>query len=456
MDNYGLLTLLPAVLVIVFAIISKRTTEPLLLGCIVSYVIIYGQHFVQPLVDCLFAVVTDYDNVWLILVCGLFGSLVALLNASRGTQAIARAIGRVCKSGKSTLLMSWILGIIIFVDDYMNIMTISSCMRKLCDKNKVPRESLAYVIDSTGAPACVILPFSTWAIFYAGAFYEQEAIQALGYGSAMATYIRTIPFMFYAIAALIIVPLFICGIIPQWGPMKKAYIRTRTTGTVFSEASRRFNMDEAEEKQAGCDTHIIDFVIPMALLIVITIVLDDILMALLAAILACMVMYIPRKVVTAGQFCDLWIKGFADMVPSLVIIVAALMMRQASSDLNLPDYVVNIVMPYVGQNTFPAVAFLVVSVLAFITGSNWGIPAVCAPIIIPLGAAVGADLLLVMAAIVSGGVFSSHACFYSDATVMTSTSCKIENMEHAATQLPYALLALAISFVAFLICGFVF
>lgn len=351
--------------------------------------------------------------------------------------------------------MAWVLGIIIFVDDYMNIMTISSCMRKLTDRHKVPRESLAYVIDSTGAPACVILPFSTWAIFYAGAFYEQESIQALGYGNAMSTYIRTIPFMFYAIIALAIVPLFIYGLIPRWGAMKKAYARTETNGSVFSEASKRFNLDEDENEDVQHNAHIIDFVIPMALLIVITIALDDILMALLAAIVACLVMYIPRKIIKPGEFCDLWVKGFADMVPSLVIIVAALMMRQASADLNLPNYVVNMVMPYVGKNTFPAVAFLVVSVLAFITGSNWGIPAVCAPIIIPLGAAVGANLLMVMAAIVSGGVFSSHACFYSDATVMTSTSCKIENMEHAATQLPYAMLALALSFGAFLVCGLV-
>lgn len=454
-ENYGLLTLLPAVLVILTAIISKRTTEPLFFGCIISYIIIHGAGFVQPLVDSLFTVIIDYDNAWLILVCGLFGSLVALLNASRGTHAIAKAIGNVCKTGKSTLFMSWILGVIIFIDDYMNIMTISSCMRRISDKNKVPRESLAYVIDSTGAPACVILPFSTWAIFYAGAFYEQEAVQALGYGNAMSTYIHTIPFMFYAIAALVIVPLFIFGIVPQWGTMKKAYHRTLVTGKVFSEESLRYNLDEEEGFSADSKARVVDFLVPMALLIVITILMDDILLALMAAIAACIVLYIPRKIISARDFCELWIKGFADMVPSLAIIVAALMMRQASNDLNLPNYVVDIVMPYVGKNTFPAVTFLVVSVLAFITGSNWGIPAVCVPIIIPLGVAVGANLLLVMAAIVSGGVFSSHACFYSDATVMTSTSCKIENMEHTLTQLPYAMFALGISFFAFLICGFV-
>lgn len=145
MESYGVLTLLPAVLVIAFAVITKRTTEPLLIGSVVSYIIIDGIHFIPYFADAFFSVATDYDNVWLILVCGLFGSLIALLNASKGTHAIAREIGKICKTEKSTLLMSWVLGIIIFVDDYMNIMTISSCMRRISDKNKVPRESLASV-----------------------------------------------------------------------------------------------------------------------------------------------------------------------------------------------------------------------------------------------------------------------------------------------------------------------
>lgn len=452
--NYGLLTLLPAILVIVIAIMTKRTTEPLMIGCLTSYIIIYGIRFVTPMMEAFFDVVTDYDNVWLILVCGLFGSLIALLNASNGTKAIARAIGKICKSGKSTLFMSWILGIVIFVDDYMNIMTISSCMRKISDKNKVPREALAYVIDSTGAPTCVLLPFSTWAIFYAGAFWEQDAVRNLGYSSAIQTYIHAIPYMFYAIAALLVVPLFIFGMIPHLGAMKKAYQRIENAGIVYSEESKQYNLGE-EKGEANGKGHVVDFLLPMILLIIITIWLDDIFLALIAAIIACFVLYIPRKTISIKQFCDLWVHGFADMVPALAIIVAALFMRRASADIFLPDYVVSHVMPYVDVKSFPAVAFLVVSALAFITGSNWGIPAVCAPIIIPLGAACGANILLVMAAIVSGGVFSSHACFYSDATVMTSTSCSIENMEHASTQLPYAIISLAISFIAFLLFGMI-
>ena len=457
--GYGILTLLPAILVIVTAVKTKRTTEALLIGVIVSYLIICisgGENFITTVTDSFFSVVTDYDTMWLVVVCGLFGSLIALINKARGTHAFARFLGKICKTEKSTLFVAWILGIIIFIDDYMNILTVSACTKKLADKRKAPREALAYIIDSTGAPVCVLLPFSTWAIFFSGVFYEQESIQALGYGSAIQTYIHTIPYMFYAIAAVLIVPLFIFGVVPKLGAMKKAYERTRLTGRVYSEASERFNQKEEETSESiDSGANIWDFILPIVVMIVVQFVADDMFIALIASILVCGILYIPRKKMSGGQFCDLWIQGFADLMPSLAIIIAALFMRQASEDLMLSEYVIGIIEPLVSARLFPMIAFITVAGLGFITGSNWGIPAVCAPIIIPLGAAVGANLLLVMAAIVCGGTFCSHACFYSDATVLTSSVCGIENMEHVYTQIPYAVLALVISCAAFLIAGLV-
>lgn len=457
--GYGILTLLPAVLVIVTAVKTKRTTEALLIGVIVSYLIICisnGENFVTTITNSFFSVVTDYDTMWLVIVCGLFGSLIALIDKAKGTHAIARFLGKICKTEKATLLVAWILGIIIFIDDYMNILTVSACTKKLSDERKSPREALAYIIDSTGAPVCVLLPFSTWAIFFSGVFYEQESVRNLGYGSAIETYIHTIPYMFYAIAAVVIVPLFIFGIVPKIGAMKKAYDRTRLTGRVYSELSERLNQ-KAEDSIEAIDfkANIWDFVLPIATMIVVQLVMGDMFIALIASILVCGILYIPRKKMGGGQFCDLWIQGFADLVPSLAIIIAALFMRQASEDLMLSEYVIGIIEPLVSAKLFPMIAFIAVSCLGFITGSNWGIPAVCAPIIIPLGAAIDANLLLVMAAIVCGGTFCSHACFYSDATVLTSSVCGIENMDHVYTQLPYAILALVISCVAFLAAGLI-
>lgn len=456
--TYVIITLLPALLVIVIAIKSRRTTEALLGGCVASYAIIAvrtRQNLVSLMVNSFFSVLTDYDTIWLIVVCGLFGSLIAVINAAQGTHAIANLLGKICKTQRSTLFVSWLLGIIIFVDDYMNIMTISACTKKLSDRRKIPRESLAYVIDSTGAPVCVLLPFSTWAIFFAGVFYENQEIIDLGFGSAMSTYIHAIPYMFYAIIAVLMVPLFIMGVVPKIGAMKKAYQRVDETGMVYSEASEKYNK-EKNEKSSLPNSNIWDFIIPIATMIVVQLVTNDMFVAVVGAILIAAAIYLPGKKRKADDFCDLWAQGFADSVSALMIIVAALWMRQASADLNLPTYVIGIVEPFVNAKIYPMIAFIVVAVLGFITGSNWGIPAVCAPIIIPLGAAAGSNLLIVIAAIVCGGTFCSHACFYSDATVITSNTCGIENMDHVNTQLPYAILSAVLACVAFLIAGFIF
>ena len=177
--------------------------------------------------------------------------------------------------------------------------------------------------------------------------------------------------------------------------------------------------------------------------------------SLIVALLVCVFLYLPRKVISIDKFCDLWIKGFGDLVPTLAIMLFAFYMKQACADINLPVFILSYASKYVSTKSFPALAFLLVSALAFITGDNWGVPAICVPIIIPLGAACHANMLLVMGAVVSGGVFCSHACFYSDATVLTATCCEIDNMSHSVTQLPYALLSFALSFVMYILVGFI-
>lgn len=451
--DYGILTLVPALVVLVLGILTKRTTESLFIGSILAYIIIGGTKFLSLLVEAVFSVMTNYDDAWLIFVCGLFGSFIALLEKSKGTDAVGVLIGKACKKERHTLIGSFFLGILIFVDDYLNIMTIGSCMRKACDKQRIPRESLAYIIDSTGAPVCILLPFSTWAIFYANTFYKEESVKALNLGSAMDTYIHALPYMFYAIIALVIVFLFAYGIFPKIGQMKKAYERVKEGGKTYSKESECLNMDS--DDYIDENSNILDFLLPIVVLIVITIVYGDILYALIDAMAVCFIMYIPRKRIKIAEFFEVIVSGFQSTIPALAIILFALVMRNALGDLNMPNYVVNAVLPYVNSNTFPAIAFAVVGTVAFFTGSNWGTPAICAPIVLSVASACGANILLVMAAIACGGIFCSHACFYSDATILTSAACKIQNTDHAFTQLPYALISAGLSFIVFLIFGFI-
>lgn len=154
--------------------------EPLIAGTVVAYIIISGWSFPTAWMGAFFEVASNRDHQWVFMVCALFGSLIALLGASHGTLGFSKFLGRLCRGPKTTLLVTWIMGILIFVDDYLNIMTLSTSMRKLTDQQKIPREALSYVIDSTGAPVCALLPFSTWAIFFSGCYMPRMASRRWG------------------------------------------------------------------------------------------------------------------------------------------------------------------------------------------------------------------------------------------------------------------------------------
>jgi Na+/H+ antiporter NhaC len=273
----------------------------------------------------------------------------------------------------------------------------------------------------------------------------------MGFASGLSMYIQTIPFIFYAIITVIMVFLFAMGWMPRIGPMKRAYERVRKTGRTFSEESAKYNQDTEDVETDGS---IVDFLLPILVLIVITILSDDILAAVIVTLALCLLLYVPRRKMTFTQWSELLISGFCEMMPTLAILAGAFTVARCCNAMHLPEYVISTVQPFVTPQTYPMIIFLVVSVLTFATSSTWGISTIVIPIIIPLAAAVDANLILTMAAILSGSTFGSHACFYSDATVLASAASRIENMEHAFTQIPYAAIGAALTCVCLLVSGF--
>ncbi|MCD8230443.1 MAG: hypothetical protein LUD14_01225 [Clostridiales bacterium] len=446
----GLIAVIIICIVIAGAISTKRCTEFLFLGSILGALVLFGRHMPMEYVGILESVVGDEDNVWLWLVCGLFGSLIALLQASKGTFGFQKIMDKLCKTTRMTMLASFVLGILIFVDDYLNVLTVGVCMKGLYDKKKIPRESLAYVLDSTGAPVCVILPFTTWSVFYANLFYNEELVNTT-FSSGFNAYIHAIPYLFYPFIAILFVFLFCMGWMPKLGTMKKAYKRVEETGMVYSEASKKYNMDEPEYTDEG---NVWNFLIPIGVLVFLGIFTGEILLGVLAALVVCLVMYVPRKLITMEEFFNCLVSGFGSMLSIFFMLVGAFSLANVCSQMGLTEYLIGLVTPFISAAAFPAIAFLLLSVLAFVTGSNWGMSAVVIPILIPMCAALDGNVILTMAAIISGGAFGSHACFYTDATVLSSNAACIENMEHAMSQWPYVFIAAAISTVLFLVCGF--
>ncbi|MFI3227941.1 MAG: Na+/H+ antiporter NhaC family protein [Clostridia bacterium] len=451
--NLGLVAVGIILMVIIGAVKTKKCIEFMILGGIVSSIILFKFNFVTEWTYIFMDVMYSEDAVWLVLVCCLFGSLIALLQESKGTYGFSGLIAKFCTSEKKTLLTSFVLGCLIFVDDYLNILSIGACMKKVYDKNKIPRESLAYMLDSTGAPVCTILPFSTWAVFFGALFFAEESVQALGYESAMSAYVAAIPYAFYPIFTLIVIFLFAIGVIPKIGPMKKAYERVEKTGKVYSDASRKYNHGDAEN--VVLEGNVWDFILPMVVLVAIAVVTGDLLMAVIIDLFVCFVLYIPRKVVHLDNFLDLIIKGFADMLPTVTIVLMGYILENLLSQMGLTEFLIETIAPVLTGALLPAIIFVLVAVITFTTGSNWGMSAVCIPIVFPIAQVVGADTILTMAAVMSGGAFGSHACFYSDATLLASNSCGIDNFEHAATQIPYVIISSALSVIAFAIAGFV-
>ena len=170
--QYGVLCLLPPAAMLIFALKTKKSFEALIFGTLVAYLIMYKAAFIGPWCDLLLSEISNADNQYILLLCGLFGGFIFLLREAKGTLGFSNLLSRFCKNERITMMMSVFLGIIIFVDDYLNIMTVGTCMKDVCDKRKVPRQALAYIIDSTGAPVCALIPFSTWVVFYSGVFIQ--------------------------------------------------------------------------------------------------------------------------------------------------------------------------------------------------------------------------------------------------------------------------------------------
>ena len=457
MEHYGWLCLLPSAFLLAYVFTTKRVLEGLVGAALVGFIIVGPGTFFQNFVDSSLTVMANDSITWVILVCGLMGSLIALIEKAGGAKAFGDWVAKRAKGPKSALMWTWILGVVIFIDDYLNALTVGSCMAEATDKHKIPREMLAYIVDSTAAPVCVIVPISTWAAFV-GQLMEENGLAPEGEG--LIYYIKTIPYMYYGWTAALIVPLVIFGIVPIFGPMKKAYKRAKETGVLAPPGSDKIDIKAGKTSdqlvKAGVKPKMINFFVPIAALIAATVIFDvDLLKGVYVAIVVTGLLYIPFKVMNMNEFMDSVLEGIKNMLFPLILVVGAFLFAEANRQLGLVAFVLEKAAPILSAQMLPAVVFLLLAATEFIGGTSWGLYVIGLPIVIPLCQAVGADPIIGVAAVISAGTFGSHCCFYSDATILSSAASGCNNFDHAITQMPYALLCAAASLVIFLITGFV-
>lgn len=448
-------SLVPAIFLVVYVFATKRILEALTLAVIMSLIMLEGSiNIINGFSDTLSGVMVDPDMAYLIIVCGLMGGIVTLLERSGGAFAFGEWAATKAKSERSALLWTWVLGCIIFMDDYLNSLTVGSCMTSVTDKYNVPREMLAYVVSSTAAPLCVLIPISTWAAF-AGRLLEVNGWAPAGEG--LVYFIKTIPFNFYGWAAAILVPLFAFKVLPVFGPMKGAYKRVQEGGPLAPPGSEKIDIHAGGDMEMPEKKNILNLVIPILGLIGFTVYFDvDLQRGVICTLILMYVMYLAENLMDAEEFFDLIIKGLSNMLLPLMLMILAWSFAAVNDEIGFTQYVIDGVSNNVPVALLPFCLFLALGFTEFITGTNWGMYIIALPIVIPVAQKTGCDPVIVVSAVLSAGVLGSHCCFYSDATLITSAATGCDNFRHAFTQMPFGLLAGAIAAVGFLICGFIF
>jgi len=444
MDD-GFITLFPTILVLGLALWSRRTLESVLAGALAAFFIMEGLGFLDAMAQATLATLMTEDVAWVMLVCGLYGGFIALLVKGGGSHALGRALISRIETKRGGLLATWSLGLVIFLDDYLNSLTVGATMKAVTDRFRTSRAMLAYVVDSTAAPLCLLVPLSSWGAYFAS-LLEQNGVAAEGQG--IAVFIETIPYLFYPMMALLIVPLVAVGVIPLVGPMRRAEELAERTGDLGASEDQALAVEE--NARGGMSV----FFLPMLAMVLFTVFPSvDLLRGVIAGILFTFAYYALWRVMPILEVFDTCLEGIKSMVPVLAMLLTLFVFVEANDRLGLTPFVIDAVSPFMTAGMLPVVVFVTVSALSFTTGSNWGVIAITMPIAFPLAQTFDVSIPLVMGALFSASAFGSQACFYSDSTVLSAQGAGCTTHQHAVTQLPYALLGAAVAAMLFIVAA---
>ena len=434
---------------LLLALLTRRTFESLIGGTLVGCVLTSGFGFFSTFTDSMLAVMKDETVGWITLVVGLFGSLIALLVRCGGTLAFGEKVEALVRGRKGALFATWFMGLVIFLDDYLSALAVGASMQRVTDRFRVSREMLAYVANATATPVCVLVPLSTWAFYVAGLL---EGVGAAPPGEGLALYRSVIPYVVYGWVAVLVVPLVAAGLLPLFGPMRKAEVRARDgelapPDSPASDAA--FGIDKAP-----ANPRLSNFVVPVVALIGFSWYLNDALKGVMVAVALTIVLLLSQRILSFKEISESFFLGFQSMVYPLGIVVGSFGLRNVNEDLGLTQFVIESVQPIMSGALLPAVTFVTLSLIAFATGSFWGVYAVSLPIVVPLAQSMGVSLPLSIGAVVSAGAFGSNACFYGDTTVLSAQASGCNLFAHAWTLVPYSVLAAAVSTAVYVALGY--
>ena len=468
-------SLVPPLVAIILALITKEVYSSLFVGIVVGGLfyanfdikLAYLTIFTNSTDGGMLSKLSDSWNVGILIFLVILGIMVSLMNKAGGSAAYGKWATGAIKTRKGALLSTFLLGVLVFVDDYFNCLTVGSVMRPVTDTHKVSRAKLAYIIDATAAPICIIAPISSWAAAVAGVV---EGVNGLD------LFIRAIPYNFYALLSIVaMLTLTITN--TDFGPMLEHERNAQLNNDLYTTDARPYATAAETEKVVG-NGKVIDLVLPVIVLIAFCIIgmiytggfFDGetfvnafancdasvgLLLGSAAALLFTFLMYIPRKVLTFGQFMECLPEGFKAMVPAIMILTFAWTLSGVTGLLGADVFVAGILESSTGmlEMFLPVIVFCIAVFLAFATGTSWGTFGILLPIVVPVMAPGSEMLTITVAATLAGAVCGDHCSPISDTTIMASTGAQCDHINHVSTQLPYALTVAVVSAVNYLLAA---
>jgi len=462
--NYGILSLLPALVALVLAFVTREAVFSLLIGVTVG-VLITGQNIIFGFTGMLQSALGNADFIWVISIEVFVGIMIAFFQKSGAIQSFTRILDRRNITAKGAQVIAWLLGIFIFFSDYFSPLYVGTVMRSITDKARVSREKLAYICDSTSAPVCTIVPFSSWGVYVAGLLVGIGAFADKNI--ATEAVIRMVPFNFYGIIAVAMVGLIAMKIVPEYGPMKAAEKRTMETGKVMNDNAKPLlgrELSDIQPKEGIEPNLFINFFAPAIIIISVTVgtyivmgsakTLEGFVLAVAFQFVAMLV----QKMGTIVELMEAAVNGVKGVMSAVLILALAYCLNAISKQLGTAGYVISITESWMTPALLLVLTFLICSFISFFTGTSWGTYAIMIPIAVPLafqltGGAINSLVYATIAAVVGGGCFGDHCSPLSDTTILSSLAAGSDHIDHVNTQLPYAFTAAAVSSVLFLIVG---
>ena len=466
-------SLIPPVVAIVLALITKEVYSSLFLGILVGAILYSGGNF-EGTVNHIFSegmisVLSSSSNVGILVFLVILGTMVCLMNRAGGSAAFGRWAGKHIRTRVGAELATILLGVLIFIDDYFNCLTVGSVMRPITDQHNVSRAKLAYLIDATAAPVCIIAPISSWAAAVSG-FVPGE--------DGMSVFVRAIPYNYYALLTIVMMVSMVL-MKAEFGAMG-VHESNALKGDLFTTAARPYAGAE-EDGKVNPRGKVMDLLIPIISLVICCVIgmiytggffdgtdfvtafsQSDASVGLVLGsffgLVITVLLYLVRKVLSFRDCMACIPDGFKSMVPAILILTFAWTLKSMTDSLGASEFVAEMVKSSASGlvNMLPAIIFLVACFLAFATGTSWGTFGILIPIVVHVFENTPGDLMIIsISACMAGAVCGDHCSPISDTTIMASAGAQCDHVSHVSTQLPYAVVAAVVSFITYIFAGFI-